>query len=220
MDNEVLIPLSYISQYSFCKRRAGLLLIEQQWKENEYTTAGSLEHEKVHMLGEEQRNDVAYISDMQVISHKLNLTGRCDMVKACQNNEGSSFAFLDKRKYILYPIEYKHGKLGSKTEYELQLCAQALCLEEMYGCNIEKGAIFYIGSHRKKEIVFTDECKESTVNAAASLLAMLNSCKVPEAEISNKCYKCSLFEICMPYVNRSADEYINKLRLSFLEVDE
>lgn len=220
MDNEVLIPLSYISQYNFCKRRAGLLLIEQQWEDNEYTAEGSLEHEKVHIQDEEKRDDVVYISDLQVVSHKLNLTGRCDMVKAYPDHEGGYFTFLDKKKYILYPVEYKHGKLGSKMEYELQLCAQALCLEEMYGCHISKGAIFYISSHRKKEIVFTEEQKEETVNTAAKLFDMLNSCKVPEAEISKKCYKCSLFEVCMPSVSKSADEYINKLRSSFSEVDE
>ena len=220
MEDDRLIPLSYISQYYFCKRRVGLLLVEQQWSENEYTAAGRLEHERVHIQDEEHRRGSVLISDMPVVSKRLNLFGRCDMIEAYPDSCGRIFPFLDEKKYTLFPIEYKHGNLRNNAEYELQLCAQAVCLEEMYHCRIEKGAIFYIGSHRRKDVTFTDEQRTLIEKAALSLSDMLESGKIPEAESSAKCLKCSLKDICMPEVKRSADEYMKKLYLSFKEATE
>lgn len=220
MEDDRLIPLSYISQYYFCKRRVGLLLIEQQWNENEYTAAGRLEHERVHIQGEEHRRGSVLMSDMPVTSKRLNLFGRCDMIEAYPDPCGCIFPFLDEKKYTLFPIEYKHGNLRNNTEYELQLCAQAVCLEEMYRCRIEKGAIFYIGSHRRKDVIFTDEQRALVEKAALSLSDMLGSGKIPETESSAKCLKCSLKDICMPEVKRSADEYMKKLYSSFKEATE
>ena len=220
MEDDRLIPLSYISQYYFCKRRAGLLLVERQWNENEYTAAGRIEHEKVHIQGEERRRGAVYMSDMPVKSQRLNLFGRCDMTEAYPDPKGSVFPFLDEKKYILFPIEYKHGNLRSNAEYELQLCAQALCLEEMYNCRIERGALFYIGSHRRKEVVFTDEQRALVEKAAEKLYEMSESGEVPKAESSAKCLKCSLRDICMPDLSGSADEYMKKIYSSFREEAE
>ncbi len=220
MEDGRLIPLSYISQYCFCKRRAGLLLIERQWNENEYTAAGRLEHEKVHIQNTERRQGTVFMSDMQVTSRKLGLSGKCDMVEAHPDPCGTVFPFLGEEKYILFPIEYKHGGLRSNAEYELQLCAQALCLEEMYGCRIEKGALFYIGSHRRKEVTFTDEYRELTAKTAESLSKMLEEGRVPAAETAAKCGRCSLNDICMPGVSGSAGEYMDKVYASFKEVQE
>lgn len=220
MEDDRLIPLSYISQYYFCKRRAGLLLVERQWNENEYTAAGRIEHEKVHIQVEERRRGAVYMSDMPVKSQRLNLFGRCDMTEAYPDPEGSVFPFLDEKRYILFPIEYKHGNLRSNAEYELQLCAQALCLEEMYNCRIERGALFYIGSHRRKEVVFTDEQRALVKKAAEKLYEMSESGKVPKAESSAKCLKCSLRDICMPDLSGSADEYMKKIYSYFREETE
>lgn len=215
MEEDNMIPLSYVSQYNYCKRRAGLLLLEQQWNESTDTAKGRVEHKNVHSASIEQRGSITVISDLCITSKKLNLSGKCDAIEAVKNNSGSNFPFLNNDKYLLYPIEYKHGKLRNELEYELQLCAQAICLEETYNCQIDKGAIFYISSHRRCEVIFTEALRTSVIETAKSLSEMLVLCKMPQAESSSKCLKCSLKDICIPDVPCSAKKYIKSIYSDF-----
>jgi len=212
MEDDKLIPLSYISQYEYCKRRVGLLMIEQQWSDSTDTVKGTAEHKNVHSSGHMTRGENSIITDMQVVSHKYNLIGKCDAVEVYEDDKGVLLNFLSDKRYRLYPVEYKHGKLRSEEEYELQLCAQAMCLEEMYFCKIESGAIFYISSHRRKEVVFTEKMRKKVADISDSLVSMLDSCKVPLAEYSSKCIKCSLKDICMPETEQSAINYMKQIK--------
>lgn len=215
MNEDNLIPLSYISQYNYCKRRVALLMNEQQWNDNAETMKGNTEHKIVHTLSSHHKGKNIVISDLYVCSRLLSLSGRCDSLEAYFSEDGYTIPFLDDEKYELYPIEYKHGKLRDELEYELQLCAQAMCLEEMYSCKIDKGAIFYISSHRKKEVFFSEDMRNMVKNTADSLLIMRNNQYIPKAEKSLKCEKCSLKEICMPDVSVSIGKYMKNIYESF-----
>lgn len=210
MESDDHIPLSYISQYSYCPRRAGLLLLEQQWADSSDTIKGIDEHRNVHEQKTKYHHDKVEITEMCITSNLMNISGKCDMVEAYPNEKGSCFPFLDKQKYILYPIEYKHGKLRDEEEYILQLCAQAMCLEEMYDCAIRSGAIFYISSHRRVEIELTAELRNKVKNVCEQLCSMLYSQIIPRPEYSPKCRKCSLNEICCPKICCSVDKYLKE----------
>lgn len=212
MEEDNLIPLSYISQYVYCKRRVGLLMLEQQWKDSTDTVKGTLEHHHVHVDGIKTQNGIFVLTDMTVVSKKLNLFGKCDAVEASACPTGTAFPFLPEGLYALYPIEYKHGKLRSEHEYELQLCAQAMCLEEMYHCTIPSGALFYISSHRRKEIIFTTALRNDVIDTAKALHKMMISGKTSTADFSSKCIRCSLKDICMPEVNTSAQSYLEQIK--------
>ena len=173
MDQDNYIPLSYISQYGYCKRRAGLLLLEQQWKDSTDTVKGSAEHKNVHDIGASSRNGIHVLTDMQVYSNRLDLFGRCDAVEAVESDQGCILPVFNSIRCLLYPIEYKHGKLRTEPEYELQLCAQAMCLEEMFDCRIDSGAVFFINSHRRKEVIFDAAMRSNVRQTALALSQML-----------------------------------------------
>lgn len=212
-----LIPLSYISQYSYCRRRAGLLLLEQQWSESSDTVKGRHEHENVHEQSNVKRGDIVVITDMVLTSVKLCLSGKSDAIEGRRSENGCEFPFLPNGKWELYPIEYKHGTLRNELEYELQLCAQAMCLEEKYDCKVEKGAIFYISSHRRCEVDLDSSKRTKVIKAAEDLQKMLISGTIPHEEYSPKCKKCSLRDICMPNINYSVSQYMNRVYHCFLE---
>lgn len=217
MEDNITIPLSYISQYNYCKRRAALIMIEQLWNENSYTAMGRGEHEHVHTPAAEHTSNCIVITDMPVLSEKMHLFGKCDAVEMNEDINGFVIPFLDNKKYIPYPIEYKHGVLRNETEYELQLCAQTMCIEEMYNCHIDKGAVFYITSHRRHEVIFDEDKRKAVFETAVQLLNLLNSQTVPQAEYSPKCKKCSLNDLCMPNTEKSAKKYITMIHNSFKE---
>lgn len=208
MESDDHIPLSYISQYSYCPRRAGLLLLEQQWADSADTVKGSAEHRNVHDQDTRYHSSKIELTEIYVSSSQMGIAGKCDMVEAYSDNNGTSFPFLDEKKYRLYPIEYKHGRLRNEEEYIHQLCAQSMCLEEMYGCKINSGAIFYISSHRKTELLFTPELREKVKRICDKLHQMLSSEKVPYQDFTPKCLKCSMKDVCGPKINYSVNDFI------------
>lgn len=212
METDELIPLSYISQYNYCKRRVGLLMLEQQWSDSTDTVKGTAEHKNVHTVGIEYRDGKYILTEHEVYSRKMGLIGKCDAIESSPCDDGVFLPFLDNGLYCLYPIEYKHGRIRAEAEYELQLCAQAMCLEEMYSAKISAGAVFYINSHRRKEVHFNEEMRCTVVNTAKHLSEMLEMKQVPKPESSPKCYRCSLKDICMPDISSSVSEYMKGIR--------
>lgn len=212
MEEDNYIPLSYISQYNYCKRRAGLLMLEQQWNDSSDTVKGSLEHKNVHTPSVASRNSITTITDMSVVSRKMNLMGKCDAVEAILSENGTALPWIGDEKYELYPIEYKHGSIRMEPEYEYQLCAQAMCMEEMFGCSITSGAIFFISSHRNQEVRFTEKHRQAVEKTADELLMMLENKVIPKADHSPKCLKCSLKDICMPKASDSISDYMKLVK--------
>lgn len=205
-----LFPLSWLSQYGYCKRRCSLLALEQIWQENEYTAAGRLQHKRVHTGRTEKRGDIIYIFEMPVFSRRLGVSGFCDCVEAHPSPSGNSIPYGDE-KYIFYPVEYKHGIVRDEEEYHLQLCAQAICLEERFDMQIPAGAIFFIDAHRRDEILFSEKLRDQTWKTAKEISDLIESQKPVPAVYSAKCKKCSLREACQPRIRCSAHSYSESL---------
>lgn len=218
MDFDESIPLSYLSQYGYCPRRAGLLLLDQAWSENAETVKGRAEHERVHTQRVEKRGNFAKLYEFPVFSERLGLNGLCDCIEARQSKNGAELPDLEGR-WTLYPIEYKHGVVRNEREYELQLCGQAICLEEKYQVSIPKGSLFYLDAHRRLEVELNSGLRKETADTAQKLIQMLQNKKIPEPVPSTKCKKCSLKEICMPKLPRSALAYCKKLIAEMTEED-
>ena len=120
---------------------------------------------------------------------------------------------------LLYPVEYKHGKLRDEQEYNIQLCAQAMCLEEMYHTAIPEGAIFYLSSHRRQIVALDEPLRRLVRETAEELHRIRDTLSIPAASYSEKCRRCSLLEYCMPGVNRSARAYCEQLAQEAREVE-
>ena len=152
------IPLSRLSHAGFCLRRAALLTNEQIWEESADTAKGRAEHERVHAQRIERRGETAKLYEFPVFSHTLGVAGKCDCIEAQTDARGCRIPALDF-PVRLYPVEYKHGKIRAEREYEIQLCAQAMCLEEMLCCDISYGYIFYGETRHRMKVEFTDEVR-------------------------------------------------------------
>lgn len=205
-----LIPLSLLTQYGYCPRRCGLLAIDGLWAENEYTAEGRAAHERVHTARAEKHGDTVLLCEYPVFSREMGISGLCDCVELHASSEGVSVPF-DGKTYTLYPVEYKHGTVRDEHEYHIQLCAQAMCLEEHFKTEIPRGAIFYINAHRRDEVELTESLRAETKRLAAQIHAMIASEQIPQAVYSAKCKKCSLAEDCQPKLKSSAVGYLESL---------
>lgn len=211
MDEWDPIPLSRLSHAGFCLRRAALLTNEQLWAESADTAKGRAEHERVHTQRIERRGDSAKLYEFPVFSQTLGVAGKCDCIEAEADSRGCHVPALDFPAK-LYPVEYKHGKLRSEREYEIQLCAQAMCLEEMFQTHIPEGAIYYITSHRRYSVPLTAELRGLVKETIRKIESFRRSFSIPSAEYGAKCRACSLREQCLPNVQRSASSYCTQLR--------
>lgn len=212
------LPLSYLSQLGYCPRRVGLLLNERVWLESADTAKGRREHESVHTRRIERRGRELKLFEYPVASNDLGVSGKCDLIEAQEDPAGCRIPAVDF-PVLLYPVEYKHGKLRDEQEYEIQLCAQAMCLEEMYHTTIAEGAIFYISSHRRQRVVLDEPLRRLVLETAKELHHIRESLSVPVARYSEKCKRCSLLEYCMPAVGHSARAYCQKLTQEAKEVE-
>ena len=211
-----MIPLSRIAHGGYCMRRAALLTNEQVWVENTDTAKGREEHGRVHTKRIERRGDTLLLYEYEVSSTKWQISGKCDCIEAVRDEAGCFIPAADF-PVRLYPVEYKHGKLREEEEYELQLCGQAMCLEEMYQTKIPEGAIFYISSHRRKPVMFTDALRVRVTETIRQLDELRRGFRIPPAEIGPKCKRCSLRELCLPELSQTAEAYCKKLAREAME---
>ncbi|HIV26686.1 MAG TPA: CRISPR-associated protein Cas4 [Candidatus Ornithocaccomicrobium faecavium] len=218
MDEEEYLPLSWLSQATYCLRRAALLLNERLWMENADTAKGRDEHRRAHERRIERRGDQLKLFEYDVYSEQLRIWGKCDCVEAQRCEPGCRIPAADF-PVCLYPVEYKHGSVREEPEYNIQLCAQAMCLEEMYHTHIPSGAIFFITAHRRLEVAFTPELRAETKTAANALWEIRRTLKVPAAEYGRKCQRCSLKDLCMPKTASSAKAYCQTLAREAQEVE-
>lgn len=223
MDDLEYLPLSWLSQIAYCPRRAALLLNERLWEESVDTAKGRSEHERVHSQRIERRGDSLKLYEFTVFSDQLQLLGKCDCIEAVQDETGCRIPAAEF-PVCLYPIEYKHGTVRDEEEYQIQLCAQAICLEEMFHTTIPEGAIFFISSHRRLPVALDESLRKRTREAAEDLRKIRSQLNVPAAQYSAKCRRCSLKDLCMPKVPASAKKYLLQLckeaRGSFEEGEE
>jgi len=186
---ESLVPIRYINDLLFCERRAALHLNEQIWKDNQFTTEGLLSHKRVDVPRNRKRGELRDITGMWLVSYALGLIGKADLIEMHTSADGS---------IVPYPVEFKRGKKRRWDNNEAQLCAQALCLEEMMQVSIPRGAIFHVKSQHREEVHFDDSLRSHTIQAAKRLRQLVDNLETPKAKFHPKCKGCSLFEWCMP----------------------
>lgn len=190
-DDDDLVPLSALQHVLFCERQCALIHVEQAWRENRFTAEGRIMHERAHGKRGESRPGVRTEFGMPIRSMSLGVTGMADVVEfRVSSNTGANRA--------LYPIEYKRGRRKTRMMDEVQLCAQALCLEEMLGIAVPEGALFY-GKERRRKIVALDEPLRSlTRSAARRVHELIDGGITPAPLYTEVCRRCSFIESCMP----------------------
>jgi len=195
-----LLPISALADIVFCERRAALHRLEEIWQENVSTIEGHHLHDKVHAGEGESRGTVRIVRGLRLRSLRLGLSGVADVFefhRLEQNTEGIVLQGVSGR-WMPFPVEYKRGVVRHEESFECQLCAQALCLEEMLNCHIPAGALFYGLSRRRKDIFLTNDLRRGTAIAAVRLHQVVNAGITPPATYEKKCEKCSLLAQCMP----------------------
>ena len=195
-----LIQLSALQHIVFCDRQCALIHIEQIWTENLFTAEGRIMHDKVDTANRESRGNVRIEYSVPIRSLRLGLIGKADVVEFHKQGD----------KWIPFPVEYKRGKPKIDDCDKVQLCAQAICLEEMLNVEIKNGALYYGRTHRREDVVFDKKLRLETEDAARKVHELIESGITPKPEYSKKCKKCSLYELCMPKVSRKVSNYLMK----------
>lgn len=210
---EDYLTISEIQRFTFCPREWALTHIEQQWAENVYTVDGNIVHEKVHdHFGDQKRYDRLDIRGMKVISHKIGITGICDMVEFYQDPDGISLS-ARRGKWHPVPVEYKRGKPKKHDADLLQLCAQALCLEEMLVCNIEYGFIYYNEVRRRQQVDFTPDLRQRVTEGFKQMRMLKDRGHTPKVKPKPSCRLCALQHVCMVQLSKtqSVSSYMQRL---------
>lgn len=208
-----LLPLSGLSQFAFCERRWALIHLERQWEENVFTAQGEVLHAKAHSGSIESRPEVLIRRTLPLRSFKLGLSGQSDVVEFLPCGAGEPGVKIPRRKGLWrpYPVEYKRtrDKHGGKS-YQLQLCAQAMCLEEMLEAPVRFGAIYDGQARRRVEYEFDDILRTQVKLIAEMMHDLRRRNHTPRAEYAKKCQSCSLESLCLPKVTGSvkAADYI------------
>ncbi|MCF8067397.1 MAG: CRISPR-associated protein Cas4 [Desulfobacterales bacterium] len=200
------ISISALAHFLYCNRRCALIHIEQIWTENLFTAEGRIMHEHVHQEGYESRGNIYTEHGVPLKSLRLGLIGKADLIE---------FHLLDKEKRQPYPVEYKRGKPKKDNSDKVQLCAQAICLEEMQYVDIPEGALYYGKNRRRQTVIFDNALREETAKTAERVHVLINSGITPAAVYSQKCDSCSLFEICMPKVinrKQTVEKYLRSMQ--------
>jgi CRISPR-associated exonuclease Cas4 len=186
MDTDDAIPISALQHYSYCPRQCALIHQEQTFTENVHTVRGRLEHERVDQLATRLEDGVSVHTAVPLWSDRLGLAGRADVVEVHTGGR-------------LYPVEYKHGPRRKKEHDDIQVAAQALCLEEMTGQPVPEGAIFHHGSRRRRPVPITPELRARVEAVAAQVHELYRSGRMPPpADDAALCRECSLKETCQP----------------------
>ena len=180
------IPLSALQHWRVCPRQCALIHIAGVWEENRLTAEGRIMHERVHEAGDETRGGVHTVRGLQLVSKRLCLVGQADAVEFRPGAPP-------------FPVEYKHGRPKKDNADALQLCAQALCLEEMMGVDIPSGAIFYGATRRRQDVLFTPVLRAEVAAAVAAIRALLAQGQIPPPTPTDRCRGCSLAKHCKTY---------------------
>jgi CRISPR-associated exonuclease Cas4 len=179
------VPISAIEHYSYCPRQCALIHVEQTFSDNVYTVRGSQAHERVHGGDDAPSRGVPVARGVPLWSERHGLRGKADLIEL--RPEGP------------YPVEHKVGRRHGEHP-DLQLCAQALCLEEMLGAPVPRGAVYHYATRRRREVVFDEALRERTLRAVGEVREMLRRQELPPAPNDARCPNCSLIGSCLPSV--------------------
>ncbi|MGD1913074.1 MAG: CRISPR-associated protein Cas4 [Rivularia sp. (in: cyanobacteria)] len=184
MNNTDYITIASLNQYSYCPHRCWRMFCLGEFTDNQYTIEGTSLHERVHTVGDVNQGDTWQVRAIWLKSEKYKLIGKSDLIEL-ENGEW-------------YPVEYKRGKKGEWDNDELQVCAQALCLEEMTGKNITTGYIYYAQNNKRQLVEINQDLRKETIATIAEITKLLETGKMPPAIYSKRCKGCSLFQQCLP----------------------
>lgn len=201
-----LIPVSALQHTMYCHRQVALIHVEQSWADNRYTAEGQVLHQRVDLEHHESRKSYRTEYAMAIRSLRFGLIGKADVVEFEETQDGS----LD----IVRPVEFKRGRTKPSDVDRVQLCAQALCLEEMLGVTIGTGQFYYLQEHRRSSVDFDEELRRHTIETIETTRQIVTSDSTPQAVYeSAKCDRCSLYQICMPRAvdrgGKRVDRYVN-----------
>lgn len=197
------LMLSGLQHFAYCRRQWALIHVEQQWAENERTIDGKLFHTVAHDKDRiEKRGDLLITRGLNIKSAKLGMSGVCDVVEFHKSEQGVPL-FSYEGLWEAYPIEYKRGLPKTNEADELQLCGQAICLEEMLMCHIPCGSLFYGENHRRKKVEFTDALRAKVYDMAEEMHDLWKKGYTPKVKPHKGCNACSLKEICVPRLSKT-----------------
>ena len=188
-----LLPLSGLQHLLFCERQCALIHIEQAWAENLFTAEGRIMHERVHKEGRESRGDVRIEYATPLRSIRLGLIAKADVVEFHWDTDDYS-----NDAWRPFPVEYKRGKPKKDNYDKVQLCGQAMCLEEMLDVEIPAGALFYGKTRRRQDVAFDSDLRRETEDAAKNFHELVESGITPKAVYMKKCDNCSMYDLCIP----------------------
>ena len=200
-----LLMISALQHFAFCTRQCALIHIEQIWQESGRTAEGRILHERVHDEGRESRGDVRIERGVALRSLRLGLIGKADVVEFHRLPDGS---------WLPFPVEYKRGKPKADDCDKVQLCAQALCLEEMLGVTIPAGALFYGQTRHRLDVAFDEALRQDTEETARQANELIASGRTPPPVYEKRCESCSLMAECLPKTiqkQRSVKSYMSRI---------
>lgn len=208
-----LLPLSGIQHFIFCRRQWALIHVERQWQENALTAEGRIMHRRADdPFFTEARKGVILTRAVSIASYRLGLSGVCDVVEFTQSPDG---VHLRGREglYLPTPVEYKRGREKREPSDEAQLCAQAMCLEEMLAVGIPTGYLYYGQTRHRVAVALTDELRDLVKSISEEMHAYFRRGYTPRVKTSKACRSCSLADICLPVLQEkslSASKYIRQ----------
>ena len=208
-EDEYLL-LSGIQHYAFCPRQWALIHIESLWQENYLTASGRVLHAKVHSKEHaEKRGDTIIFRSLKVSSSRLGISGECDVVEFHQSENGTPLNNYGGL-WTPYPVEYKRGKTKLDDCDRLQLCAQAVCLEEMLCCEIDQGALFYGEPRRRETVEFSAGLRENLETATEAMHTLFSRKHTPKSKKGKHCSSCSLKDFCLPKICDKPEDAVRK----------
>lgn len=205
-----LLQISGIQHFSFCRRQWALIHIEQQWVENLRTVEGTILHERTHNEGlSEKRGDLLTVRGLRVFSHTLGVSGICDLVEFKKAPNGITL-FGREGKWLPYPVEYKRGKSKENDADRLQLCCQAMCLEEMLATSIVEAALYYGEPRRRERVEITLDLRNTVKSMLTEMHDYYRRGYTPKVKTGKFCRSCSMVNLCLPKLckNISAQNYV------------
>ncbi|MFK8186281.1 MAG: CRISPR-associated protein Cas4 [Phormidesmis sp.] len=187
------VPIASLNQYAYCPHRCWRMFCAGGFEDNQYTLEGTGLHERVHSLGSGHREETWQVRAIWLKSDRYGLIGKSDLIEE-QNGE-------------IYPVEYKRGKQGQFDNDALQVCAQALCLEEMSGRTVSQGFVYYTHSHQRHLVEINEELRESAIATIATVRRLLHTGIMPLPVYSKRCRGCSLYQQCLPQAAKKVIRY-------------
>ncbi len=207
---EEYLPLSALQHYAYCPRQFALIHVDQQWAENRFTAEGQVLHRRANSGEAETRNDLHVARSVRLVSDRLRFCGVADVVEFHRAEEAGCELPDRSGRWQPYPVEYKRGHSKADDWDRVQLCAQAMALEEMLGVAVHEGAIFYGKPRRRERVSIGETLRETTIRMADEVHALYASGYLPAPEPGPKCDHCSLRGICLPD-RKSVSDYLKRM---------